>query len=57
MKFKYRNLIVALTLSGAMALTGCTATNSAARVGNRGFGLGRTAVVDNFNTNTGTSNA
>ena len=35
MKYKYRNLFAAITLSGVLAFTGCAAADGAARVGNR----------------------
>ncbi|MCL2837359.1 MAG: hypothetical protein FWE00_11610, partial [Defluviitaleaceae bacterium] len=55
MKYKYRNLLLAITLSGAMAFTGCTAANNAARVGNRPAQPAYTAG-QRF-SNDGTSNA
>jgi hypothetical protein len=55
MKFKYRNLLLALTLTGAMAFTGCTATNSAARAGAR-YNT-NTVTERSANLQSGTSNA
>jgi len=45
MKFRYRNLALALSLSGLLAFTGCTATNSAHRANRLGMDDGANARV------------
>ena len=48
MKFKYKNFLMALTVSGALAVTGCSAANSAYRMSNRPVDTETAAAADRY---------